>query len=449
MISLDEKSVARRRLSGLLETQLRDLTCDLGIDEHVGAAAEPSGIARTIVQYTRNSDELWARLLIELDRLAPVRLKCDGTLTLTRHDEAKLLGLLRPFWKPKESWLKTAVVLARGNIFLDRNLPWELENLISHLTVVPSSVMDPTELPLIRFVILLRDIATKRNAPPLALDLHDWLKSIVQGSEFDLDSIASKTIPLPAEAVWEPALELAWKPSSSDKFPEAYLRWGNLRQRVELPVFDGSPRAQVTSVCELIENDEFYVSVVGHVEISVTMNSIAEPWELKSASNLASINPKRIKWPVTVRLCRTCETIANRECLDCELDATRVNTSVDEAELTGYSVTHGFFVAMDHAENGVPSNAFYAAARSATAAIWTRRSVRRFEFIQNSLSNKRIYDLPKFVHDLRETAGIDSDWRHLVLLYDPNLPPFEFAVSETTHKESDATSLYAQINNQL
>ncbi len=116
MIPLEEQSVVRRRLSGLLETQLRDLASDLGITEHVGAASEPSGIARTIVNYTKNSDELWAQLLVEIDRIAPVRLQSDGILTLTRHDEEKLLGLLRSYWGENKSWIKTAVVLSRGNI---------------------------------------------------------------------------------------------------------------------------------------------------------------------------------------------------------------------------------------------------------------------------------------------------------------------------------------------
>jgi hypothetical protein len=213
---------------------------------------------------------------------------------------------------------------------------------------------------------------------------------------------------------------------------------------------EGSRRAQASAIFELIEADDCYKSIdIDHVEVSVTMDSIAEPWELKENRLPQLSSQGGVRWPVTVRLCPSCETSTNRVRLECELDETRVKTSDDEEELATHSVTHGFFVAMNHVENGLPSRAFYAAAKTATAAIWTRKKVSRFELIRDNLKAKRLYDLPKIIHNLRSTAGIDSDWQHLVLLYDPNLPPFEFSTSVSKIDHSSSISLYSEINNQL
>jgi hypothetical protein len=348
----------------------------------------------------------------------------------------------------------TALAIATDNIFADRDyLKTTLENVLSPLTSLPqpsSEPLDPTALPLTQFVILLSEIAKKKGEADLSVHLHEWLNNLLAGTDFDWLAVAGRTVTLPKECVWAPAVEIAWNPTTLSRFPEVYIRWAGLRQRIEVPQSTNSRRVQATNACDLIENDPRYSRIdVDHVEVSVNEESIAIPWELKNESSVDAQTPERFKWPVTVRLCKSCGPVAKADHDGRVLDQATIRSSLNEDELVEISITDGFFIALEHVE-GDPSTAFFVAAKTVSAAIWSRSRIdpQHHQLITKILHGKTLYDLPSVIHRPRSICSRSSIWRQAVLFWDPNLPEFEFSITNDD-TDSELIMTFLEINEAL
>ena len=438
------------------EEQLRDIASDMELNVHVGDKAPRSELARSIVQFADTSTENWQWLLRELEEKYTTLLRSDGQLKLSLAMETKLYGILSDVFDSHPIWVRTAVAIATQNLFMDRDYlddGEKIQEVLAPLTSLPQSSsesLNPLTLPLTHFAALFCKIAGKKGHHDLSDQLRSWLDELLDGTGFSSLSVAGSTAALPKECLWAPAIEIGWNPYTLSRFPEVFIRWAGMRQRVEVPPSNASRRVQATKACELIERDPRYCGIdVDHIELTVTMDSISIPWELKNETTIDFEQPERFDWPVTVRLCPTCGIGQRVEHDGRVLDQDSIVTSQQEDELVAIAMTQGFILTTQHVQAGRPSKAFCVAATKASAAIWSRRelSPKDDQTIKTILHGRTFYELPAVIHEARRDCSKESIWRQTVLLYDPNLPPFEFTISDGDALES--TMPYFEINESL
>ena len=89
---------------------------------------------------------------------------------------------------------------------------------------------------------------------------------------------------------------------------------------------------------------------------------------------------------------------------------------------------HGVFVTTTYSEdNEEVRKRVKHAISMASIGLWSRSNYKEDSQLRETLVNCHVDDVPTKIHDRRQYSSADSIWRDVVVLFDPNLPPFKFA----------------------
>jgi hypothetical protein len=289
-------------------------------------------------------------------------------------------------------------------------------------------------------VIVLSEIAEKKGNVKLSEALFEWLGELLDGTGMNTVTIEGAAPDLPRQCEWAPAVEIAWNPDVFCRSPEVYIRWAGLRQRVEVRSSASSKREQASAACTHIEHHPQYSRIdIDHVEVSVNMETISIPWELKNGSSIDDDQPQLPKWPVTVRLCKSFGTGARPDHDGTIIDEAVILTSTIEESIIAISATQAFTYAFEHVDAFGPTNAFRVAAQRFSAVLWSRRKITSdfHSLALKTIHGSTIYDLPRVIHQARRVCSKESFWRQTVLFFDPNLPEFKFSISSDNDQDRE------------
>lgn len=447
-----ERLHTRNRIKGLLPSELREVVDDQGPQaaECIASAAAKSTIAIELVTYASSSNDRWQRLLASIDRLRPVILKSDGSLTLTPELAADLKGRLKNVAHSHKEWVRLAFHLTHKNLLPDRHHA-ELTFLEIFDSLTFCRPPDGTHAPLLKFVVQLLNIAKSKNDDVTVQVLDEWLRKIEQATGISYYAIDAECPDLPDESTWRPVLEIAWKDSNLDGF-ECYLRWADLRHRIDKQKFWQDKRQQVSSTVSELENHSTLGSVkLNRLEITVRFDDFTTPWELQESSTLDDVEIRLLNTPTTLRLCSSCKDgISRKLATQLANQHFRSHDSIDS--LTTFTLSSGFLCSTHHANCcGLPATDLHGVIGAATVAIWARTTFGDLRVLESAFEGKQHHELPQAIHNLRLAAKKrrDSVWRQIVLLYDPNLPDFEFSVDPSFVQQEESFRRYETTNHFL
>lgn len=410
---------------------------------------------------------------IELVRLA--RSRENGITKLQEYLESKtnashqikindLIGILMP---PEEEKSEISENIARYVSALIKNstsydlfkkpddktifaLVWNLENL----SVNPENCPE-----ILRFAVMCHDYAAGLGQHELRNHLRGWLNEACIGTTYSLESIRALSGRQDYSHLHRLSVEIAWdKPiSTAEKNNlqyEAYIRWGGIRQRIDQVSLSTDAHKEVASLLESMkEKEEQGAILVDHVELVIDPIEMHQLWEYKSRSitevDLSDLQP----FPIVVRSNQTKSPKNLRACPRHMVLSEHIACNKDGREqFLARIQDHGVFVATKYeSDNEKPCTTVRDAISWASIGIWTRKTFDDDAQLRDVLTNLQVEDIPLKIHKRRAMSGAESIWRSVVVLFDPNLPPFKFSYqnqdSNSQHLTNKALKTGFQIKN--
>lgn len=366
-----------------------------------------------------------------------------------------LVGILMP---PKEKDSEVAEEIARyafaqvkksisSDIFSNPDegimstLVWNLENLSPNPDKHPE---------ILEFAVLCHDHATGLGKEEMRKQLSDWIVEACANTLFTLESIRallprqdySRRHRLSIEIAWDEPIITAGKKNFQ---LEAYIRWGRLRQRIDQFNMSSDAYKEVTRLLESLKDREnLDVILVDHVELVLDPIEMHHLWEYKDRSATDIDTPEWQPYPVVVRSNQKNNKKNLRACPKHVVLPEHIACNKDDREqfLTQIQDQGVFVTTKYESEDEKPCRTIRDAISWASIGIWTRKTFDDDNQLRDVLVNYQVEDIPSRIHSRRAISDAGSIWRNIVVLFDPNLPPFKFSYelhgSNSQHKTNTA-----------
>ncbi len=287
---------------------------------------------------------------------------------------------------------------------------------------------------LLAFAVLCHDHAAGLGKIGLKEKLKVWIDSVCLGSSFSIESIRSNFPMQDYGRLYRLAVEIAWPMPINKNIlpPEAYIRWGRLRQRISYDILATDRHQTVTSLLDsIVSNEALGIIQVDHVEILLDFPDTQIPWEYKPGASIDDEDPILQPYPIVVRSASRSQTNTNRPCPRDLISNHPIARNNQGERFLEFIQDHGVFVTATHTPNIIKK-----ALPFASIGIWSRKAYSADERLLEALNDCQVDDLPSRVHGRRTISEPGSIWRDVVALFDPNLPPFKFSyeVYDSAHQ---------------
>jgi hypothetical protein len=313
------------------------------------------------------------------------------------------------------------------------SLVWNLKNLDE----APNQSPD-----LLAFAVVCHDYAAGLGITELKGKLKAWIDAICLSTYFNLEAIRGKYRKWDYRRVHRPAIEIVWplsiiKQKSAHTQPEAYIRWGGMRERVEPLLQNLDSHKMLSEILEFISKDQrARYLYIDHVELLLEASEMNSPWEYLSDNSTDAEDPQWQPYPVVVRLYSEIFPDKDRnypkdriKYLDIVCSEQHSDRFLELVQNTGIFVASCF----EH-ENNQPCQKIKRALLWTSIGIWTRTICKDDDTLRNDLVGCPVEDVPSRVHRRRLISPPGSVWRHATVLFDPHLPAFDPAHAKCNSK---------------
>jgi len=331
-----------------------------------------------------------------------------------------------------------AYTIVKGSIFSDMLTDRDdriVETLVSNLISSKDTHGGYPEL--LAFAVICHDYAMGLGEKELRNDLRSWIDTVCRHSQFSLEAIRADYGKLDYSKIHRIAIEIAWrKPLVESEFPqpEAYIRWGIHRERVDRVAPNIDRHKIIADILESIRNDESarYINI-DHVEMLLPTSEMNDLWEYKLRDSFGYEYPEWQPFPLVVRLLVEPSQKIKRTCPKKHILYSHIACGRHHEKIfLDFVQDKGVFVASNfEPENNQPCQKIRAAITWASIGLWTRMVYEQDDLLRDTLAHCPIEDVPWRIHGRRINSELDSVWRHTVLLYDPDLPHFYFSDDKT------------------
>lgn len=297
---------------------------------------------------------------------------------------------------------------------------------------------------LLAFAVLCHDHAAGLGKTGLKDRLKLWIDDVCLGTPFSVESIRSNFPMQDYGRLYRLAVEIAWpvpinKSSKNILQPEAYVRWGRLRQRIGHD--DLSPdrhQAVTTLLNSIVSNEALGIIQVDHVEVLLDHDDMQILWEYRPGASIDDEDPKLQPYPLVVRSTTYSVKPSSRPCPRDLISNHHIACNHHGESFLEFIQDHGVFVTTTYAPNVIKK-----AIPLASIGIWSRKAYGEDDRLLEALTDCQVDDLPSRVHGRRTISEPGSIWRDVVALFDPNLPPFKFSyeIYDSSHQVNTNAAL--------
>lgn len=344
----------------------------------------------------------------------------------SRTDELKGILMNPVFEDVCDAIVSYAFIQVRKSVSSDvySNLDESLVSaVVANLHMLKPAQGDCNDLML--FAVLCHDHAKGIGMEEVAKQLFDWVECSCIGTKFNIDSIRSRLGKQKVGRIHRLAIEIAWQSErcngNQHPSPEAFYRCGVFREQINLtdPNIDRCKTVADVLGSQQVKKNYYYP--IDHVEILLQPEDMHELWEYNNPASADENNPQLHPIPVCLRLDSRINISKDRHCPGdiIKIDDIATVTDADFMELVQ---DKGVFVG----SNNQPLGKLKKAVHHASIALWSRKAPDCNDKLKDVLKNVRIEDVPLRLHKRRESSEVNDIWRHVALLFDPNLPVFQF-----------------------
>lgn len=449
-IDLPDKEVILEKLAQLPAALFEMIVCPLD-KFHSIPGREASQLIRAteliglVETRTEGISNLWIKLCEITRDDSQDATNLSGKITPVKVDE--LIGILI---NPEEGKLGEKIAryaFAQVHNTINSDLLRRIDELIVsalawNLADIP--VQEGKYPILLAFAVLCHDHATGLGKTRLKERLKVWTDNVCRGTSFSIESVRANFPMQDYGRLYRLAVEIAW-PVPINKFsknimhPEAYVRWGRLRQRIGYDDLAPDRHQAVTNLLNsIVSNEALGIIQVDHVEILLDHPDMQILWEYRPGASIDDEDPKLQPYPLVVRSTTHSVTRPSRPCPRDLISNHPIACNHHGERFLEFIQDHGVFVTTTYAPNVIKK-----AIPLASIGIWSRKAYSEDDRLLEVLTDCEVDDLPSRVHGRRTISDPGSIWRDVVALFDPNLPPFKFSyeVYDSSHQVNTNAAL--------